>query len=196
MNYLSHIFLSFDQDQITIGNVIADFVKGNKFNEYQGNIKKGILIHREIDHYTDTHPIVRQGKRRLAEYRHYSGVIMDIFYDHFLSKNWSRYSNEALKDFTQRNYKLLLNNQDTIPIEASYLIHHMQKDDWLYNYQHIDGIQRTLSGLSRRTKFESGMERATDNLLKDYDLLEHEFQEFFEHIIKHIHNFTAQLNLA
>jgi len=194
MNYLSHIFLSFNQDQITIGNVIADFVKGNKINDYQDDIKKGILIHREIDHYMDHHPIVKQGKRRLSEYRHYSSVIIDIFYDHFLSKNWNQYSDEVLQKFTNRNYKLLLDHKEIIPDQASYLIYHMQKEDWLYNYQYIDGIQKTLSGMSRRTKFESGMERATDNLLKDYVLLEDEFQEFFKNIIEHIHNFTEQLN--
>lgn len=194
MNYLAHVFLSFNNDHITIGNVIADFVKGNKLNDYQQNIKKGIQIHREIDHYMDNHPLVRQGKRRLSEYRHYSGVIIDIFYDHFLSKNWSNYSDTPLEDFTKQTYTLLLNHQSLIPQQASYLIYHMQKEDWLYNYQFIEGIQKTLEGMSRRTKFDSGMERAAENLIKDYSLLEDEFQEFFKNIIDHIHNFTAQLN--
>jgi len=194
MNYLAHIFLSFNNAPITVGNVIADFVKGNKINDYQGDIKKGILIHREIDHYMDNHPIVKQGKRRLSDYRHYSSVIIDIFYDHFLSKNWSNYSNEALDQFTKRNYTLLLNHKDIIPERASYLVYHMQKEDWLFNYQKIEGIQKTLDGMSRRTKFDSGMEKATNNLIKDYTLLEDEFHMFFENIIAHIHNFTDQLN--
>ncbi|MGL1887369.1 MAG: acyl carrier protein phosphodiesterase [Reichenbachiella sp.] len=190
---MAHIYLSFDHDMITVGNVIADFVKGNKFNDYERGIKNGILIHREIDSYTDQHSIFLQGKRRLSEYRHYSGVIMDMFYDHFLSKNWHEYSDEPLQDFTKRNYQLFLKHEHIIPEQANYLIHHMQKGDWLYNYQRIEGIQFALTGLSRRTKFKSGMELATKNLQEDYLLLEEEFRAFFKDITDHIHNFTAQL---
>lgn len=194
MNYLAHIYLSFDQEFITLGNVIADFVKGNKYNEYPEEIKKGILIHREIDAYTDKHPIFIQGKRRLSHYRHFSGVIMDMYYDHFLAKNWSSYSEETLSDFTQKNYKIFLKHDDKIPRNASYLIHYMQKDDWLYNYQFMEGLQRSLTGMSRRFPFLDGIEKATTELKGDYESFEGEFHDFFRDITSHIHNFTDQLN--
>ncbi|SHK65897.1 Acyl carrier protein phosphodiesterase [Reichenbachiella agariperforans] len=196
MNYLAHIFLSFGDESITIGNVIADFVKGKKVLDYSPEIQKGILIHREIDSFTDQHLLVRQGKRRLSEYRHYSGVIMDMYYDHILAKNWSRYSNETLQNYAARHYTLFEKNKVLIPEKANYLLHHMKRGNWLYNYQYIEGLQSALTGMSQRTPFESGMERATINLKKDYTLLEKEFDVFFKEIIDHIHNFTTQLEVV
>ncbi|UXX77814.1 ACP phosphodiesterase [Reichenbachiella carrageenanivorans] len=194
MNYLSHLFLSFENEPITIGNFIADFVKGKKYLDYPEGVQQGILIHREIDHYADNHPIFLDGKRRLAvDYRHYAGVIMDIYYDHFLAKNWSDYSNENLKDFCNRQYQLLHRHQTLLPDKCNYLLGYMESGDWLYNYQFIEGIQFALSGMSRRTSFTSGMERAVKNLTDDYERFEREFQLFFKEILSHIHNFTAQI---
>lgn len=193
MNYLAHLYLSFGQEEITIGNFIADAVKGKKYNNYPENIKNGILIHREIDSFTDTHDIVKNGKRRLAEYRHYSGVIMDVFYDHFLATNWNNYSEEPLESFTYRNYGLLKKNSLVLPQKMQYILHHMSTGDWLSNYKTFKGVDFALSGMAQRTAFKSGMERAVQNLETDYDLLEEEFRAFFDEIIPHIHNFTDQL---
>ncbi len=97
MNFLAHLYLSPDNTEIIIGNFIADHIVGNKFQQYSDAIQKGIMLHREIDTYTDAHAIVRRSKRRLNErYRHYNGVIIDIFYDHFLAVNWNTYSNIPL----------------------------------------------------------------------------------------------------
>ena len=194
MNYLSHIYLSFGDESITVGNFIADFVKGKKYLDYPKPIQDGILIHREIDNYADNHPIFLEGKRRLAEdYRHYAGVIMDVYYDHFLAKLWSDYSNEELKGYCQRQYQLLNNNQHHLPERCSYLLSYMESGDWLYNYQFLEGIQFALSGMSRRTSFESGMEKAVKNLTDDYERFQMEFQAFFKEILDHIHNFTDQI---
>jgi acyl carrier protein phosphodiesterase len=95
MNFLAHIYLSGDNDLLKIGNFMADSIRGHHYEDYPTEIRKGILLHRAIDSFTDMHPIYRQSKHRLHEkYGHYSGVIMDIFYDHFLAKNWNKYSNE------------------------------------------------------------------------------------------------------
>ena len=194
MNYLSHLYLSFDDESIAIGNYIADFVKGKKYMQYPQGVQHGILIHREIDHYADHHPIFLEGKRRLAkEYRHYAGVIMDVYYDHFLAKNWADYSDEDLKGFCQRHYQLLKNNQTLLPKRCSYLLRYMHAGDWLYNYQFLEGIQFALSGMAQRTPFESGMEKAVKNLTEDYDKFEGEFRAFYKEILPHIHNFTDQI---
>jgi len=89
MNFLAHIYLSFDDDEITIGNFIADSIRGNKYKHLPERVQKGIFLHREIDTYTDAHSIVRKSTKRLHKnYSHYSGIIVDIFYDHYLAKNW------------------------------------------------------------------------------------------------------------
>src|SRR5690606_29576564 len=103
MNFLAHIYLSGNDDLIRIGNFMADGIKGKDYEEYPEKLKTGILLHRFIDTYTDAHPIVRESTKRLhSKYHHYSGVAVDMFYDHFLAKNWSRYSDEPLDEFVQQ----------------------------------------------------------------------------------------------
>ncbi len=98
MNFLAHIYLSGNDTDLIIGNFIADGIKGKKYKKFSPGIQKGILLHREIDTFTDAHPIVRQSTKRLHKnYGHYSGIIVDILYDHFLAKNWSRYSDVPLE---------------------------------------------------------------------------------------------------
>ena len=107
MNYLAHVYLSGTNDLIKIGNFMADSIKGNQYLNYEKEFQYGILLHRHIDSFTDSHPIYRQSKHRLHEkYGHYSGVIMDILYDHFLAKNWATYSRGKLEDFAVDFYHL------------------------------------------------------------------------------------------
>jgi acyl carrier protein phosphodiesterase len=114
MNYLAHVYLSGTNDLLKIGNFMADSIKGNDYEKFPSEIKKGVLLHRFIDSFTDSHPIYRKSKHRLHEkYGHYSGVIMDILYDHFLAKNWNNYSNEKLENYAENFYKLLQDNYDT-----------------------------------------------------------------------------------
>ena len=108
MNFLAHIYLSGSNDNIAIGNFISDSIRGNKYKTFPKEIQKGILLHREIDTFTDAHPIFRQSTKRLHKnYSHYSGVIVDIFYDHYLAKNWSKYSDIPLEEYTIHFYEIL-----------------------------------------------------------------------------------------
>lgn len=190
MNFLAHIFLSRNDTNIIIGNFIADFVKGKQLNDYSKEIVNGILIHREIDRFTDSHEIVKNSKSRLWDkYRHYSSVIVDIYYDHFLSKNWHDYSSEPLKTFTKRNYDELTGHSSDLPEGARRTLKYMKQTDWLYNYQFLSGIEMALNGMSRRTTFDSKMEFAIQELNQDYDKYEAEFNLFFPLLQKHIDQF-------
>ena len=105
MNFLAHIYLSGNNEKLMVGNFIGDFVKGNQLDSFEKEIKQGVQLHRAIDQYTDSHIVVSQSKDKLREkYRHYSGVIVDVYYDHFLSKNWSHYHAQDLKGFTEEFY--------------------------------------------------------------------------------------------
>ncbi|MEB8328983.1 acyl carrier protein phosphodiesterase [Flavobacteriaceae bacterium KMM 6897] len=184
MNFLAHIYLSFGNEDITIGNFIADSIRGNRHKHLPINVQKGIMLHRAIDTFTDSHPTVRMSTKRLHEnYSHYSGVIVDIFYDHFLAKNWERYSDTPLDVFVERFYDLLEENYDILPDGVKHMMPYMISDNWIYNYSNLDGISRVLSGMNRRTKNKSKMNFAILDLETHYIDFEKEFFVFFDELI-------------
>ncbi len=184
MNFLAHIYLSGDTELVTIGNFVADGIRGNKYKLYPLEVQIGIQLHREIDTFTDAHPIFRQSTKRLHKgYGHYSGVIVDILYDHFLAKNWEAYSDIPLAEYIADFYKSLNRNIDVIPERFKKLTPIMIKGNWLLSYATIDGIQLVLDGMNRRTKGRSKMNEATKELKEHYDAFEEEFTLFFKELI-------------
>lgn len=180
MNFLAHLHLSRNNKNILIGNFIADAVKGNKHANYKKEIQAGILLHREIDNYTDNHPITKKSKQRLnPRYRHYKGVIIDILYDHFLAKNWSHYSEIPLELYADNVYSFLTENIDSFPEELQKLLPSMIQYNWLYNYASLEGIERVLGGMNRRTKGISQMDLAIEDLKLHYTKFEEDFTLFY-----------------
>lgn len=184
MNYLAHIYLSGNDDEIKIGNFIADGIRGNKFDHYSEKIQKGIRLHREIDTYTDQHPTVRLSTKKLhANYHHYSGVIVDIFYDHFLASNWNTYSDIPLDLYVDEFYKLLEEQHDLLPEKIQRMLPHMKQDNWLLSYATLDGIGTVLYNMNKRTKYISKMNFAIIELEALYEEFENEFTSFFDELI-------------
>jgi acyl carrier protein phosphodiesterase len=184
MNFLAHLYLSGENEEIIVGNFIADHVKGKAFNNFKDEIKMGIHLHRAIDAFTDSHPIFIQSKNRLApNYRKYAGVIADMFYDHFLSAYWKDYSIEKIESFTSRMYRIVMKRFFILPMKTQRILPFMAKDNWLKAYGTPEGLSRALSGMAKRTPFESGMENAISDLKKDYDLYKLEFESFFPQVI-------------
>jgi acyl carrier protein phosphodiesterase len=137
-------------------------------------------MHRAIAAFTDSHLIVKKSKARLQfKYRHYAGVIVDMFYDHFLATNWYRYHYMSLMDFSEKIYSLLYANQSVLPLRARHLLPYMRNQNWLVNYGTLDGIGRALSGMAGRTTHDSKMGEATFDLTLSYHLFEDEFNLFF-----------------
>jgi len=183
MNYLAHIYLSRDDELISIGNFMADHIKGSKYKSYAVGLQKGILLHRQIDSFTDAHEIVRYSKRRLDDdYGLYRGIIIDIFYDHMLAKNWHLYSDQALSDYTQAFYGRLNRHYDILPEKVKYMSKYLIKDDWLLSYAQIGGIQKVLEGMNRRTGGLSNMNLAIRDLEDHYEDFEKDFTLFFEEL--------------
>jgi acyl carrier protein phosphodiesterase len=196
MNFLAHIYLSGNNKMVTIGNFIADGIKSDAYKNYPADIQKGILLHREIDTFTDAHPIVRQSTKRLHKnYGHYSGVIVDILYDHFLAKDWNVYSPVKLNDFVENFYEDLEEHFEILPLRIQNLIPYMIADNWLYNYSKIEGIQRVLDGMNRRTKHVSRMNEATTELKKHYTEFQEEFTLFFNELIPFSKEKLIEINL-
>ena len=158
MNFLAHIYLSGDDEGITIGNFIADGIKGKQYKKYPISIQKGILLHRSIDSYTDSHPTVRLSTKRLHKnYGHYSGVIVDILYDHFLAKNWNQYHEQPLDRYIDVFYDTLRTNYPILPTRIQRMMPYMISDNWLLSYATIPGISKILQQMDVRTKGRSKM---------------------------------------
>jgi len=184
VNFLAHIYLSFDDPQITLGNFFADHIRANKYKHLPHKVQKGILLHRAIDTFTDAHPIARQSSKRLHKnYSHYSQIIVDIYYDHFLAKNWKKYSNKPLDTYVASFYDLLEENYEILPVGTKRMLPYMITDNWLYSYANLTGIARVLNGMNRRTKNKSKMNFAIIDLEEHYTDFENEFTAFFEELI-------------
>ncbi|MEC3908694.1 acyl carrier protein phosphodiesterase [Tamlana sp. 2201CG12-4] len=195
MNYLAHIYLSGDNDLVTIGNFIADGIKGKRYKKYPKAIQTGILLHRHIDTFTDAHETVRLSTKRLhKKYGHYSGIIVDILYDHFLAKNWDKYSNIPLKDYVEAFYDSLKEHYDILPLRIQKMMPYMVSDNWLLSYKSIEGISRVLDGMNRRTKNRSSMNEAVVELQEFYEAFENEFSSFFEELIVSSNKKLLELN--
>jgi acyl carrier protein phosphodiesterase len=184
MNFLAHSYLSGNDDKILLGNFIADAVKGNRYNDYEDNIRFGILLHRKIDEFTDKHECFIQSKHRLSDtYHKFSGIIIDIFYDHFLSKYWNEYSDLDLLEFSSHIYDILVNNYKLIPARFRRILPYLVYDNWLIGYSKLESLKRVFAGMDRRTGGLSGMRNAVDDLEKDYSEYENDFRMFFPGLI-------------
>jgi len=189
LNFLAHIYLSGDNEERMIGNFIADFVKGKKMFDYPHGIQKGIALHRKIDYFTDHHEVTARSKEPLRKkYRHYSGVIVDLYYDHFLAKNFRDYSQIDLGEYTHNTYEILSRNMAGLPVEVQQFLPYMIERNWLLNYAHLQGLSRTLTGLSKRVNFENRMDEAIQDLEAGYPAFEADFREFFPELITFVQN--------
>jgi acyl carrier protein phosphodiesterase len=187
MNFLAHIYLSGDNDQVKVGNFIGDWIKGNGHQKYPAEIQRGILMHRLIDSFTDNHAIVKQSKSRLNdEYHKYSGIIVDIFYDHFLATNWANYSDLTLPDFTNNLNTCLTNHLDLLPANIQEFIPRFMSRGWIESYASLDGIEKVLVGMSKHTSLPDKTLDAIIILQNQYEGFQREFTEFFPQLVAEV----------
>ncbi|MCE9598229.1 MAG: ACP phosphodiesterase [Spirochaetia bacterium] len=180
MNYLAHLFLSGADEEIMIGNFIADSVRGSELASFPPGVQKGITLHRQIDSYTDRHPVVTESKNRLRpEFGKWPPVIVDVFYDHFLAAGWNKYSDEPLKGYSKRVYKILKQHKAILPERVRGFLPYMIYGNWLVGYSKLSGIEQTLRGMSNRSRFNPQMHRAVSVLRAQYDGFQDEFERFF-----------------
>lgn len=191
MNFLAHVYLSGDNPKIMVGNFIGDFVKGGRLSErFEKDIARGIELHRAIDDFTDSHAVVMKSKERLRpKYRHYSPVIVDMFYDHILARHWNDYHPQPLPAFAEETYAIIRQHHDILPEAVKNMLPYMIQGNWLVNYARREGIQRALSGMAHRTTFDSKMEEATNDLEQHYDAFAKEFKIFFADLKKFTDDF-------
>ena|SRR2546423_5595657 len=181
MNFLAHAYLSFHHPEILVGNMISDFVKGSSKFNYGITIQKGIMLHREIDQFTDVHPATHEAMQFFKPYyRLYSSPIMDILYDHFLANDETIFKDDSsLKIFTREIYSHLETYSTQLPEKFVYVFTYMRMEDWLYNYRLKQGIEKSLRGLIRRAAFISDSDTAINLFLENYDHLDQCYKKFF-----------------
>jgi len=185
MNYLAHAFLSFGNEEILVGNLLADFVKGRKKLEaYPKSIQKGVELHRHIDAFTDSHLILKQSVLRLKPTQNrYAAVVVDVLYDYFLANNWALYTDESLVAFSNRTYRQLERNFELMPEKVSWIFERMIADNWLVGYQFEEKIGYTFNRLAQRVKYEHNMLNAIDDLIEHKVALNEDFKLFFPDLI-------------
>lgn len=190
MNFLAHAYLSFDHPEILTGNMISDFVKGRKKFDYTAGIQKGIHLHRQIDTFTDFHPVTARAKEFFRpQYRLYSGAFIDIVYDHFLANDESRFVRYGgLEKFTERIYSLLSKQKLNFPEPFKSMFPYMVNQNWLYSYRLKSGMQKSFQGLVHRARYLNESVIAYNIFNNKYDELQNCYEQFFPEL----EDFTIQ----
>src|SRR5690606_4431081 len=167
-------------------NLYGEIVRGKDFENFPGNIRKGILLHRSIDTFTDAHEIVKKSSQKFHEnYGKYSPIIVDVIYDYFLIKNWKTYNDQDFEAFVSDCYALFQSELENFPEQLQFIVNHLIKYDWFHNYQTLEGVESTLKGISQRSKFENNIYKAVQEVQLNEEELNEEFNLFFPELINH-----------
>jgi acyl carrier protein phosphodiesterase len=187
MNYLAHIYLADNSEENMLGNFLGDFVNKSLEDEFEYSIKQGILMHKKLDTFTDSHPdFLRSRKRISSTNRRLAGVLIDIFYDHFLAKNWHDYSSISLEEYADNFYKILKKFSYCLPDKLKTRMPFMIEENWLLSYRDISGIERTVERISKRfSNTRHPLVNPIDELINNYENLENDFKCFYPHAIEY-----------
>lgn len=181
MNFLAHAYLSFGNDEVLVGNMISDFVKGKKQFDYTPAIQAGIRLHREIDNFTDTHPATAKAKRVFQkEYRLYSGAFIDVVYDYFLANDKNEFARNGLASFAQQTYTTLDRYYEVLPAHFQKMLFYMKEQNWLYNYREPRGIYKSFGGLVHRAKYMNDSKPAEQLFESHIELLGEQYRLFWK----------------
>lgn len=191
MNWLAHVFLSEQNLEFRLGNLLADIVRGEQRSGMSADFLRGVQCHQAIDSFTDSHPLVRRSRARIgAEQRRFSGVLVDVFYDHYLAKNWDDYSSVPLDAFTAGFYADIKTRQIELPEQAQWVTDRIIRHDLLGSYRRVGGVERALRGLSMRLSErwhrEFTLENGVRDLLAQQDGFAADFAEFFPALRAHV----------
>ncbi len=179
MNYLAHAYLSFGNENILLGNMMSDFVKGRKKFDYDIQVQKGITLHRLIDNYTDNHPATKEAKQYFKPaVGLYAGAFVDVVYDHFLANDETHWQQTSLSAFSSDVYDILEQNIDVLPQRFQQMLPYMKTQDWLYNYQFEWGIEKSFEGVTRRAVYLNNSVTVYEAFIEHYPVLKQLSQGF------------------
>lgn len=181
MNFLAHAYLAGSNPGLIVGNMLADSINKAMYEQLPPNIRAGVNHHRQIDLFTDTHPLIRSSRKIFFPHiRHYAAVIVDVIFDHYLAKNWNEYHPQSLHEFEQSIYTLLDQYAAYFSEKYAFMYSRMKAHRWLYNYQYYEYIQQTIRNLSHRSPDFKSAEITLQVFETNYSLLEKNFVIFFD----------------
>ena len=184
MNYLAHSYLAIGSDEFLLGSFLGDFVKGKIKNRYGRAIEQGIIFHRKVDTFTDSHVLTADCRRLFSPYRRrFAGIIVDICYDHFLSKYWNTYASVDLCEFAEHIYKVMRTHSHLLPPRLQDVLPRMQRQNWLIKYGSLEGVQITLERISKRISANNPLNGSIEEIIHNYKSLESNFSSFFPDLI-------------
>lgn len=187
MNYLAHLYLSGEDESIMVGNFVGDYVKGKQYLKFPKKVQTGILLHRQIDWFTDQHPVVKDcGLRFRTNYGRYSGIVTDVIFDHFLAVNWRKYSIYSLRQFSKNVHAVLLSNYHLLPLRVKLFLPFLIQHKRLESYAGLEGIYQSLAIMGRRTSLPEEADFALEVLKKQYVPIKSEFEEFFAELVSFV----------
>jgi acyl carrier protein phosphodiesterase len=191
MNWLAHILLSEPNVENRLGNLLGDLVKGKDLDGLDSKLRRGVSRHYAIGKFTDRHPIVKISKQKIdREYSKFAGILIDVFYDHLLAKNWVLCSDTNFVEFTADIYASFQDCPSTIPIFAKEIIGYMVDGDWLTSYQHLSGVENVLDRLDYRIRARMGDRIKLVDAMPILELesidIEADFKSFFPALQQHI----------
>ena len=194
MNYLAHLYLAEQTWDGLLGSLLGDFVKGRPDDRLSETVRRGIRLHRAIDSFTDAHPLHLESRNRIGKSRRrYAGIIVDVCYDHFLSRYWMDYSSESLTAFAERVYDVLREHRDDLPDRLRHIAPHMIADDWLGSYAELANVGRALDGIARRIKRRNTLAGALTEIKANYTALDGDFRRFFPELQSHAQSIRRAL---
>jgi acyl carrier protein phosphodiesterase len=184
MNFLAHVLLSSHDDEEMIGNLLGDFVRKGEESGYSETVQRGILLHRRIDGFTDRHEVFRRSRQRIRPgLRRYGGVAVDLYYDHFLAREFSRYHDIPLEQFADRLYRLLEAQESLLPLRLRQIMPRMIGRNWLVSYRDIETIERALGRIAQRLSRPNDLAETAEDFLLCYDAFAEDFEEFFPDLL-------------
>jgi acyl carrier protein phosphodiesterase len=193
MNYLAHLYLADGTPDSLLGSLMGDFVRGRDLDRFSEELRRGIVLHRKVDAYTDAHEIVRRSKARISPAnRRYAGMIVDVFYDHFLAAHWSDYAPVPLPGFAAEVYGVLQEREELLPDRLRSIAPHMIRQDWLCSYATLEGTQTALRRMARRVQRENSLEHAGAELAAQYQAFRTDFLEFFPDLARFARSVTEE----
>ncbi len=193
MNFLAHLYVADDSADSRMGSLLGDFVKGTPDPRFSKATRDAIFLHRAIDQFTDTHPVVLASKHLIRpNRRRYAGIIVDICYDHFLCQHWRSFSNGSLSEFIESAYASLLAYEGFLPDRVATITQQLVREDWLHSYQSVMGISATLDRVSKRIRRENPLYGSGEELIQHYDAWNAHFLSFFEDLCQFVETTPAR----